>query len=776
MFVNNSGSFIIGTFTEDWISSTCGVSDVRNLEVVAPVESLTFSEQSLMAISFNYTDPDDGLVYFASARVEGASVTIRTAENMVDLPPVPEFIGLASVVGLAGDLVTLEFSEQVTGFDLSDLSLTNLRAENLATSDDITFTFDVYPTGDGSGTIVLPADAVQDLAGNGNTGSDTAATQAVVSRPEITFSSANAGTDPDERLYTFLVTVPGGTGLTLDAAGVSVTNGEITSQGLSGGSAVEYDLNVRPTGGNVTVSFAEGSFIDAATGNASAAAGPIFMEAIDLTPPTVSLTGTSGFPGDPVAIEIVFDEPVIGFVAGDIEVAGAVVSAFVNTCGSDPCAGFTATLTAEAGQEFSYSARVPAGVATDAAGNPNEASDAFTPPAPDGIAPVLTITGVPDGFAGPMTASISFDWGEDVFGFSDGDITVTGGALGPISGGPRSWTADLRADGDAAVTISVAAAAVQDATGTPSLAASAIGRIASGEVASRLIGEFMASRASALLAAQPRLSRLLTGAGDPAGRVSVTRGAGDVQLSTGTRGPVWVALDAQWGEVGASETTYTHLSFGSHARLGEATILGVMLQLDHATSREGAAEIEGTGWLVGPYFATVLGQGPLYLDGRLLWGMTDNEISPFGTYTDSFDTERWLATLALSGQIDAARATLLPQLQYAYTEDRQEAYLDSLSNPVRAQTISQGELSASLGWEMPVDDLGLTLFTGEVSGIWGVQDGGGSVFDGSRGRLELGLSHETATGLQMTVGGYLDGIGGAALMRRGVKVSLDWQF
>ncbi|WP_322891708.1 MULTISPECIES: Ig-like domain-containing protein [unclassified Yoonia] len=766
---------IVETFTDEWISTTCGVSGVQNLEVVAPVAGLPFSQQSLMAISFNYTDPDDGLVYFASGRVEGASVTTRTAMKMLEPaavldPPIAAF----TVFG-GGDYTGVPVTVFFTNTSTVDPAATV-----------VTYAWDFGNGGSSTArnpiySYTAPGDYMVSLTVCDRTLCDTT-TQNITVRGGASFATALSGLPANlngitQGTVTFANAIsPAAATGALELADFTVSGATLANLSAGSGTGPQtYTFDVIPTGATtIEIRLLEDRVRDG--NNTGNAASNTLIATFDNTPPTVSISGTHGFPGDPVAIEIVFDEPVSGFVAGDIEVAGGVVSAFVNTCGSNPCARFTATLTAEAGQEFSYSARVPASVATDAAGNPNEASAAFTPPAPDGSAPVLTITGVPDGFVGSQTVAITFDFGEDVFGFEDSDISVTGGTLGPISGGRQSWTAELTLVGTETVTISVAAGAVQDATGTPSLAASATGRIASDEVASRLIGEFMASRASALLAAQPRLSRFLTNSGDPTGSVSVTRGAGDIQLSTGMRGPIWVALDAQWGEAGEAETSYTHLTVGSHAPLGEATILGVMLQLDHATSREGVAEIEGTGWLVGPYFATALGQGPLYLDGRVLWGVTDNEISPLGTYTDSFDTERWLATLALAGRIETARATLLPQLQYAYTEDRQEAYLDGLSNPVAAQTISQGELSASLGWEVPVGDLGLTLFTGEVSGIWGVQDGGGSDFDGSRGRLDLGLSHHTATGLQMTVGGYLDGIGNAALTRHGVELSLDWRF
>jgi hypothetical protein len=200
-----------------------------------------------------------------------------------------------------------------------------------------------------------------------------------------------------------------------------------------------------------------------------------------------------------------------------------------------------------------------------------------------------------------------------------------------------------------------------------------------------------------------------------------------------------------------------------------------MLQYDMAETRDGAARIEGTGWLIGPYFAAELAQGEIVMDGRLLYGRTDNEISPLGTYVDSFETERWLAILNTSGRVELARLTLLPGLGYAYTEDRQMAYVDALSVPVPEQTISLGELTARLEWEVPLGD-GATVFTGGIAGIRANSSQTSSQLEGGRGRFNLGLRHAGANGFNVDLGGYIDGIGAANYQSRAIALTVSYAF
>ncbi|MFK7951236.1 MAG: LamG-like jellyroll fold domain-containing protein, partial [Ekhidna sp.] len=62
---------------------------------------------------------------------------------------------------------SIDFSDVVTGFDLTDFAITNGVASNLAGSDDA-FTFDVTPSADGDVVVSLPPNVVEAGASNGN--------------------------------------------------------------------------------------------------------------------------------------------------------------------------------------------------------------------------------------------------------------------------------------------------------------------------------------------------------------------------------------------------------------------------------------------------------------------------------------------------------------------------------------------------------------------------------------------------------------------------------
>ena len=66
------------------------------------------------------------------------------------------------------------------------------------------------------------------------------------------------------------------------------------------------------------------------------------------------------------------------------------------------------------------------------------------------------------------------------------------------------------------------------------------------------------------------------------------------------------------------------------------------------------------------------------------------------TYVDSFETERWLASVNLAGKFEAGSARLMPGLELAITEDRQKAKIDALSNPVPEQTVGLSEVTARI--------------------------------------------------------------------------------
>ena len=400
--------------------------------------------------------------------------------------PTPAITGLAAIVGLASDQVTIDFGEEVTGFELTDLSLTNLDVRNLQGGANGVYTFDVVATGTGDGSISLPAAAVQDLAGNDNVAAIEVTTDAVATGPEISFVSfvpdpANQG----NYVATFDVSDPGGGGVafTFPPTPIDVTGAFDVTPEFDGPTQTLILRLSNFAGGPVSVRFEFGLFYDLITFNQSAITGPITLGTPDQTPPTPAIEYVGYDLADPFTARITWDEEVTEFGIGDIVAPSADVTNF-----QEVTPGLVYTVTVQA---FDLTTppeiSIPADIAQDLAGNPNDPSPAQVLEGPDGVAPVVTITGVPDGFTGPVTTTITFDWGERVLGFEDSDISVTGGTLGAISGGPDVWTAELSVTGDTDVAVSVAAGAVLDASGTPSVAAFATGAYASGSIAEAVI-------------------------------------------------------------------------------------------------------------------------------------------------------------------------------------------------------------------------------------------------------------------------------------------------
>ena len=82
--------------------------------------------------------------------------------------------------------VTITFSEAVTGFTATDLTVMNGTAGNLQTTDNITYTATITPTADGTVTIQLPADQAENTGANGNTAANTLSNTYDHTAPAIT--------------------------------------------------------------------------------------------------------------------------------------------------------------------------------------------------------------------------------------------------------------------------------------------------------------------------------------------------------------------------------------------------------------------------------------------------------------------------------------------------------------------------------------------------------------------------------------------------------------
>lgn len=274
------------------------------------------------------------------------------------------------------------------------------------------------------------------------------------------------------------------------------------------------------------------------------------------------------------------------------------------------------------------------------------------------------------------------------------------------------------------------------------------------------LGQFAESRMNGLIGTQPDLGAIVSG-GEGSADVTVSSMGGQVDLSTAPDQPFWLHLRGNWSTVDAAEGDYILGAAGAHVLLGEGLALGLMAQVDHLQTRDGLEETEGTGYLVGPYVVARLPDQPVVVQGRLLYGASDNSLSPFGTYVDSFDGTRLLAQLGVSGQIAKGSVVWRPSLQAAYARERTDAYTDGAGNPIGAGQRAMTQVSAGIDvrFPLPVPSGSMTATFG-LSDIWaGGLDGGTAAYAGHRGKLSFGLDRTFGSGAALSLTGSYDGLG-----------------
>ncbi|CAK9013043.1 Outer membrane autotransporter barrel domain, partial [Durusdinium trenchii] len=385
-----------------------------------------------------------------------------TVDNTPDTtPPSVTLTSSATSPTNAPFTVTATFSEDVTGFDLSDLAVGNGTASNFNPVSATVYTALITPAGDGAVTINVAADAAQDGASNASTAAAQLSVTYDATPPTATISSTASGTvgGPFDVTVTFSEDVGGFAQNEIVAGNGAVSNFQQTS-----GST--YTATITPAAdGPVTVDVAAGVATDTA-GNANTAASQFTITKVsDATPPSVTLTASATPPVNaPFEVTATFSENVTGFDGSDIQVTNGTASNLQMTSASV----YTATITPAADGDVVVS--IPAGAAQDAASN---ASLAATPVsiAFDGTAPTVALTSAAtDPVSGAFSVTATFS--EDVTGFELAEFTVGNGAASNFSAtSARVYTATITPAGDGQVTVDVAAGVASDAAGNTNSAA-----------------------------------------------------------------------------------------------------------------------------------------------------------------------------------------------------------------------------------------------------------------------------------------------------------------
>ena len=349
--------------------------------------------------------------------------------------------------------VTATFSEDVSGFAITDVTVTNGSASNPSGTSASVYTFDVTPTADGVVTVDVAADVAEDAATNGNTAATRLSVNSDGTAPTVTLSSS--ADDPHSGAFTATATFSEPvTGFTLS----DLTVGNGTATNFQATSTTVYTFDVTPTAdGVVTVDVAADVAEDAAT-NGNTAATRLSVNS-DGTAPTVTLSSNANNPHSGVfTTTATFSEAVTGFAVGDVAVGNGTASNFQAT--SATVYTFDVTPTADG----AVTVDVAADVAEDAATNGNTAATQLSVTT-DNTAPVVTISGPTEVVVDDFTVTLTFS--EVVTGFAAEDITVTNGEKGTFTEttAGKVYTLIVTPDLGTTVGISVSADKAQDAAG-----------------------------------------------------------------------------------------------------------------------------------------------------------------------------------------------------------------------------------------------------------------------------------------------------------------------
>lgn len=218
---------------------------------------------------------------------------------------------------------------------------------------------------------------------------------------------------------------------------------------------------------------------------------------------------------------------------------------------------------------------------------------------------------------------------------------------------------------------------------------------------------------------------------------------------------------------------FSLITVGADTVLSRSLLVGTMIQFDsmHQHSSAQATEVSGRGWLAGPY-ATVRLTDHVFWQSRAAWGRSSNDVSPFLTYIDKFETERWLVSSTLAGRWDLGPWVFRPSASLAYIEDAAKSYTDTFGViiPEVKSRLGQAKAGPEIGYRykpnpgvMIEPHAGLQViwnFAGEAKAIGlGSINGDAAGPDGVRGRAEIGLRATTLSGILLGLSGSYDGIG-----------------
>jgi hypothetical protein len=381
----------------------------------------------------------------------GSGTTLSNAYAIDSVRPTATIV-MADPVLSAGEtsLVTVTFSEAVSGFDNSDLNVAHGTLSAVSSNDGgVTWTAFFTPAAGiraASNVITLANTGIADLAGNAGAGTTDSANYSIDTvLPTATIVVGDTALKAGETASVTITFSEAVSGFTL--ADLSVANGVLNNLGSSDG-GVTWTATLTPTADVTDTSnliTLDNSGVQTAAGNAGSGSTDSNNYAIDTQRPTATISvanGTLGI-GQTTTVTIGFSEAVTGFTLSDLSVANGVLS---NLASNDGGKTWTATLTPTAAITDATNLIVlDASQVNDAAGNAGSGIAISNNFVIDGERPTATISiGNPNLTVG-QTTTVTFTFSEKVSGFALDDLSVANGTLSNLASndGGKTWTATL---------------------------------------------------------------------------------------------------------------------------------------------------------------------------------------------------------------------------------------------------------------------------------------------------------------------------------------------
>ena len=346
-------------------------------------------------------------------------------------------------------LVTITFSEAVSGFTNDDLTISNGTLSAVTSSNGgVTWTATFTPvanTTDANNLITLDNTGVTDGAGNAGSGTTDSNNYAIDTlRPTATIVVADTALragETSEVTITFSEAVAG-----LDLADFTAASGSLGN--LSTADNITYTATFTPSA-NVTdtsnvITLTNTGVTDGA-GNAGSGTTDSNNYAIDTARPTATIVVADNALriGETSQVTITFSEAVSGFTNDDLTISNGALSAVTSSNGGIT---WTATFTPTASTTDANNLITldNSGLA-DWAGNAGSGTTDSNNYAIDTVRPTASIVVADTALKAGETSQVTITFSEAVMGFTNDDLTISNGTLSAVtsSNGGITWTATL---------------------------------------------------------------------------------------------------------------------------------------------------------------------------------------------------------------------------------------------------------------------------------------------------------------------------------------------